>query len=166
MTENKEIVSEGTLNEIKTITSVRKNKTTRIQQCFEFCPSLTEQHSAKDTDLNYLIQKYQPDQLAAYMAARNQQRQEIIGHDFSQEPSLQEAKNELYRIKQAFEEIPEDIKRQFSSPTEFLKFIDNPLNAEKMVKMGLLSKEQIQSIQPIIVTTPPDPITPDPVPKQ
>lgn len=153
MTNKEVIVSEGKLNEVIVHTSVRPNGTLRIQQDWTFCPSLAEQHTAHLTDLNYLISKYKPDELAAYMAARNQYRQEILGHDFSTEPSLQDAKNAAYHARQQYESLDEDLKRQFLNPVEFFKFIDNPANQEKMIKLGLLTKKEISKMTTDSTTT-------------
>lgn len=141
----KEVIAEGKLNEIVTVLTHRKNKTVRIQQNFDFCPTLAEQHSARDTDLNYLIKRFKPDELAAYIAARNQVRPEITGHDFSQEPNLQGARNIIYKLKKSFEELPEEVRMNFRNHVEFLKFIDNPANQEKMLKLGLMTKKEIMS---------------------
>lgn len=143
---NKEIVAEGKLNEVIFIETKRPNGSVRIQQDFQFCPSMAEQHSAHLTDLNYLIEKYQPDELAAYIAARNQYRMEILGHDFSQEPNLQEAQNVVYQMRKAFDELDHDIKIHFKNHVEFMKFIDNPANQEKMLKLGILKPKQIEQL--------------------
>lgn len=138
---------EPKLNEVIIKTTVRPNGTLRIQQDFSNCPTMAEQHTAHLTNLNYLIAKYKPDELAAYMAAREVHRREILGHDFSVEPSLQEAKNIIYKSRKEFDELPEDVKSQFKNHVEFLKFIDNPANAEKMLKLGILTQKQIDNIQ-------------------
>lgn len=154
MKKNTEVIEqEGKLNEVIILTSQRKNKSVRVQQDFQFCPTLTEQHTGHLTDLNYLVSKYKPDELAAYIAAKSAHRQEIVGHDFSQEPSLQDANNEVYRIKKAFEQIPEEIRSQFRNHVEFLKFIDNPANQEKMIKLGLLDKQEIANLTTTPQTT-------------
>lgn len=144
---NDGLISSGVLNQVIIQETIRPNGTIRQQQNFEFCPTLAEQHTAHLTDINYLMEKYKPDELAAYIAARNQFRQEVIGHDFSSEPSMQDAKNIIYRSKQEFEELPNEIKHSFKNHLEFLKFIDNPANAEKMYKMGILTKKQIETIK-------------------
>lgn len=149
---NDGIIASGVLNQVIHVETQRPDQpgykgTPRIQQDFQFCPTLTEQHTAHLTDINYLIQKYKPDELAAYIAARAQQKREIIGHDFSQEPSKQQALDVIYKSKQQFEELPDDVKYSFKNHLEFLKFIDNPQNAEKMVQLGLITKKQIETIQ-------------------
>lgn len=134
------------LNKVIIKTTKRKNGSVRIQQDFTNCPTKTEQHAAHLTDINYLIERYKPDELAAYIAARNSNRQEIIGHDFSQEPSLQDAKNVIYASQQAFEQLPQSLKNQFTNHVEFLKYLDNPRNQETLVKLGVLDGEQISKL--------------------
>lgn len=140
-------ITEGKLNEVIVTVTKRANGSTRIQQGFDNCPTLAEQHTAHMTDINYLMEKYQPDELAAYISARNQFRQEIIGHDFSQEPDLQGGMNIVAQSRQAFDRLPDDIKMQFKNHVEFLKFIDNPSNEEKMIKMGILTRKQVDSVK-------------------
>lgn len=141
------IVDQPKLNQQIFKHTKRKDGSIRIQQDFSFSPSLAEQHTAHLTDINYLIKKYKPDELGAYLAARNQYRQEIIGHDFSQELTLQEAKNIVYRSQQEFEKLPDDFKYQFKNHVEFLKFVDNPANAEKLIRSGYITKEQLNNLQ-------------------
>lgn len=148
-----EVEIEGKLNEVIITESIRSNGTLRIQQGFDFCPTLTEQHTAHLTDLNYLIERYKPDELAAYIAAKMSVRPEIIGHDFSQEPELTQAKNIVYQMKTAFDNLPDDVKMNFKNHVEFLKFIDNPANQEKMLKLGLMTKKEISRVATPTPTT-------------
>lgn len=138
----------------------RPDGSLRIQQDFTNCPTMTEQHTAHLTDINYLIKTYKPDEIAMYLATRAAHRKEILGHDFAQEPNLQEAKNAVYAAKQMFENLDEDIQRKFKTPMEFVKFIDNPENAKKFQEMGILTKKQIQQIT--IPETSTVPLTPTP----
>lgn len=132
------------LNKIIEHRTIRPDGTMKVQLDFSNCPSMAEQHTAHLSDINYLIARYKPDELAAYITARNQYRQEILGHDFSEEPNLQEAKNVVVQLKKDFEALPEEIKTQFRSHVEFLKFIDNPANQAKMIKLGLLTQKEIE----------------------
>lgn len=138
---------QGKLNEVIYKETVRPNGTLRIQQDFSNCPTMAEQHTAHLTNINYLIQKYKPDELAAYMAARSQYKREILGHDFSKEPELADAMNVVVKSKREFNALPDDIKKHFANHLEFLKFIDNPANEEKMIKLGLLTPKQIDKIK-------------------
>lgn len=143
---SKTIESKAKLNEIITTYTTRKNGTLRIQHDFSNCPTMAEQHTAHLSDINYLMSKYKPDELAAYIAARSQHRQEILNHDFASEPNLQDAKNVIYQSKQAFEALPEEIRQNFRNHLEFLKFIDNPANKAKFIKLGLATEQQLENI--------------------
>lgn len=134
----------GTLNEVLEIHVHRPDGTIGVMYDYQYCPTMAEQHTAHLTDINWLMDTYKPDELAAYISAKNASRPEITGHDFSTEPSLQEARNITYRLKTAFEALDPEVKSQFKNHVEFLKFIDNPANQEKMLKLGLMTKREIQ----------------------
>lgn len=140
------ITEKAELNKVIVHETRRPNGTIRRQLDFTNCPTMAEQHTAHLTNVNYLMEKYKPDELAAYLAARMAHRQEIMGHDFSNEPELQDARTTIYNMRKAFDELPEDIKYQFKNHVEFLKFIDNPANQEKMIKLGLLTKTEIKDL--------------------
>lgn len=144
-------------NEMIHVEYRRPDGSLRVAQDYSNCVSLTEQHTAHLTNINYLMDTYAPDELAAYLQARNQYRREIVGHDFSKEPDLQGAKNIVLQSREEFEKLDDKIKYQFKNHVEFLKFIDNPDNVEKMIKMGILTERQIQKIQiPDQNQTPPE----------
>ena len=101
------------------------------------------------TDLNYLIAKFKPDELAAYMAARNSYRQEILDHDFSMEPELADAKAMVNAARRVMQMLPADVLQQFHSPLDFLRYLDNPQNQEALIKAGILTR---RDIQPVVVS--------------
>lgn len=141
-----EVIGEGVLDQIVIERLVRPNGTRRVRYNFEYCTSKTEQHTGHLTNLNYLVKKYKPDELAAYMAARNSRRQEITGHDFSKEPSLQDAKNFVVVSRKLFDGLPDEVKAKFKNHVDFLKFVDNPANANKLIKMGVLKAEEVKDL--------------------
>lgn len=156
-TETGELIPANLLNKVIVKEERRKDGSLRISYDYQYCPTMAEQHTAHLSDINYLMEKYQPDELDAYLAARAQYRREIVNHDFSIEPDLQSAKNTVYQSIQAFNLLPDDIKRHFKNHVEFLKFIDNPDNQDKMIKMGLLKPKQIEDLiikdEPVNVAT-------------
>ena len=159
------VVEQGKLDELIIKETVRPNGSLRLQFDYTYCTSCTDVSSAHLTDLNYLIEKYRPDELAQYIAARSQYRAEILGHDFSQEPNLQDAKNLIYKSRQEFESLPQDIRNHFKSHLDFLKFMENPQNKEKAIRIGLLSPEQIEKIeiskasQKLVANIPSEPVS-------
>lgn len=95
----------GKLNELIVKETKRENGTTRIQISFENCISKTDQSQIDSTDVNKLIARHSPQELDLFLSMRNAHRQEIVGQDFSKEPDLQTAMNEVYRLKQIFSEL-------------------------------------------------------------
>lgn len=153
-TKQVEVYTEHKLNDVIYIETKRPNGSIRIQQDFQFCPTMTEQHTGHLTDINYLMEKFKPDEIAAYIHAKNQHRMMIEGHDFASEPDLQDAKNINYRLRQSYLNLPDDVKNHFQNHLEFLKFIDNPANQDKMLKLGLMTKKQIaENTTPVTTTT-------------
>lgn len=137
---------ECALNKIGIIETTRPNGTLRIQYNYEDCPSMTEQHTSHSTDLNWLMEKYKPDELTAYIAARTQHRVEVLGHDFSMEPNLQEAKNIILDMEKAFDDLPDEIRKHFKNHIDFMKFIDNPRNQDRMIELGILKKKEVEDL--------------------
>lgn len=128
------------LEAIELIT-IRSDGSIRIQQDFTHCPSMTDQSQKDTNDINVLMKKYKPDELAMFLASKGQNKQEIIGHDFSQEPNLQEANNVVYRIKQEFNELDPMLQARFQyKPAEFLKFAENPQNIPQLQAWGIYKK--------------------------
>lgn len=123
----------------------RANGSIRVQQDFSTCPTMAEQHTAHLTDVNYLIERFKPDELAAYVAAKSQSKIPLPNHDWSKEPDSTGARNILYQLRQAYRDLPEDVRIHFKDHVEYLKFIDNPANAEKMIKLGFMTRKQVEA---------------------
>lgn len=141
----KEIVEQ--LGEVIIHRSVRPNGTRRVALDFKNCPTMCEQHTAHLTDINYLVKTYAPDDLAMFLASRNQHRQEIKDHDFAVEPNLQEAKNHVYQITQVWESLDPSVKWRFKNPAEFAKFVSIERNAQLLMKNAILSETQVEAVQ-------------------
>lgn len=155
------IEPEKKLGQMITIRTIRPNGKLRIQTSYEFCPSLTEPIGALDTDINYLVKKYKPDELALYLAARTAHKEEIAkghGHDYSQEPDRQEALNQMYASKKAYEKLPKSLRDEFPTYLEFLKFIDNPQNEKILLETGILTVQQLENVK--VPETPSNTTTP------
>lgn len=145
---NQEVeIETGKLNQKVRRETIRPNGTRRIVFDYQYCTSMTEQHGRWATDINYLMKKFQPDELAAYIAARNTHRMPITGHDFSAEPSYQDAKNHVLEMQKSYENLPEEVKKLFPKLVDFLKFLDSEKNIEKFEKLGLLSKEELEKLK-------------------
>ena len=122
----------------------------RIQQCFADVPSQADQSQRDENNISLLVKKYKPDELAQYLALKNQSRTPIEDHDFSEEPNLQEAMNSAYQIKEQFASLPEEIQFKFrGNPVEFLKFCANPQNLKQLEQWGLATISILKKEEPI-----------------
>lgn len=121
----------------------------REQLDFSDCPSQTDQSQIHENNITKLMEKYAPDELAAYLAAKNHQRPEINNHDFAEEPELMYAMNTAYQIQSEFDKLPNHIKLLFrGKPAEFLKFCENPKNKKQLLAWGI-AKEADQALNAI-----------------
>ena len=127
----------------------------RVQQSFENCISRTDTTGAEMTDLNALIAKYSPNELANYIAMKRAGQTPIVGHDFTKEPSLQNAMNERYRLNTMFDNLDPQLRKQFKNVLEFLKFVDDPHNKDQVIRLGLVTEKQVQEIQKAVTTPTP-----------
>lgn len=124
----------------------------RVQQDFTDVPSHTDQSQIYENNVSKLVEKYAPDELAQYLAAKNQNRPVILDHDFSQEPELMYAMNSAVQIQREFDNLPQLLKDFFhNKPAEFLKFCENPKNRAQVEAWGLAQKspETIEALNAI-----------------
>lgn len=59
----------------------------------------------------------------------------------------QEALEIVAEADQAFDQLPQHLKERFSTPANFLNFLDNPKNFEEACKLGLISREAMADFQ-------------------
>lgn len=117
----------------------------RIQRDWTEVPSHTDQSQRDENNINVLMEKYKPDELAQYLAQKNGHRPEINNHDFSEEPTLQNAMNSAYEINKIFESMPEQIQKYFDrKPAQFLEFCENPQNIPQLKEWGLYNLKELQ----------------------
>lgn len=146
-----------------TFTNMKNGKPYRYTKAVIDCSSdeiLTEQNHKDEADVNMIIRKHGVDlvQKTAQLQAPNMRFDDVTGNDF------QEAMQIVANAQQSFEAMPSDIRKQFNnSPAEFLDFVQNPDNNDKLISMGLAEappevlKPQPQEVIVIDPVTPPNP---------
>ena len=102
-------------------------------------PSLTEQHHAKDADINEIMRRFGVTDGAIPPAAPDPR---YYG-DFSDVPDFRQALDNTREALARFEALPAAIRNRFSNdPVELYRFVMNPANADEAVTLGLLKKEE------------------------
>lgn len=116
-------------------------------------PSKTKTDMQKSCDVNNIMRKYERTGLVNHVARHQGQYGEFAEIDFH------EAANAVLAAEQMFMELPAKVRAEFSNnPGEFLRFVENPENGEKMRELGLLpAKAPDESPAPRGGETPPEP---------
>ncbi|UOF82991.1 scaffold protein [Microviridae sp.] len=115
----------------------RPNGTLRSSREYTDCVSKVDKSKAFQNDVNTLIKKHSASEIDMLLKLRAANRRPIQNYDETQEPSLQEAKNEVVRLKNAFNNLDLKVRKQFNHVGEFIEFIDNPQNRDEIIAMGL-----------------------------
>lgn len=95
-------------------------------------PTLTQQHQAKETDINYIVQQF------GVTGQLPQSLNMPTYADFDAVFDYQTAMNAIIQANQEFMTLPAEVRKQFNnSPAEFLDFIDNNPDPQKLVDLGI-----------------------------
>lgn len=102
-------------------------------------PSLTQQHFAKDADLNEIIKRFGITDGAIPPAVADAR---FFG-DFSDVPDFRTALDQTREALEHFNALPANIRNRFNNdPVRLFAFVSDPANGEEAVKIGLLTKDQ------------------------
>lgn len=100
-------------------------------------PSLTEQHHAKDADLNEILRRFGVTDGAIPPSAMDPRH---FG-DFTDAVDFREALDRTRIAAERFNALPADIRNRFAnSPVLLWQFVNDPRNHEEAVRLGLLKK--------------------------
>lgn len=107
---------------------------TRVKQSF-----------ADDCDINKILAKYKTTGVIDHVTNNGQYVDCPTGLDFH------DAQNLIIAAQQTFDELPAHVRKEFgNNPAQFLSFVENPENVERMRELGLTDPPEVV----------PEPITP------
>lgn len=109
-------------------------------------PSMTRQEFLADADINNILKRYQE---TGFLVdpSRPSSLQPMFG-DFSNVQDYQSALDALIVAQDNFMKLPARVRDRFNNdPGEFLKFVENPENADELVKMGLAKKPAAKPVE-------------------
>ena len=100
--------------------------------------SLVQQSMGQETDINWIMRRYQEDRLIEHVN-RYKGRYE----DVSTAPDLQQAFEKVEAAEAAFMSLPSDLRKEFDNdPAKFLEWVQDPANAEEVREKGLGRAEE------------------------
>lgn len=134
----------------KTIEITEKDGTVirRKVQTINSDPSMTKQSFKNECDINNILKKH------AKTGLINHVNQYEGNYDVATSLDFKQAMDLVTSAQQMFDDLPSSVRDRFQNdPAQFLDFVQNPDNAQEMVKMGLATasavaeKEYDESIQ-------------------
>lgn len=115
------------------VVSNRENGRKRVRMTFDPSKSKTEQKHTADCNINTLINRYDYRQIVNLRNDRKGQYGFVDAIDFQEAMYIVSKGNEM------FNELPSELrsKKFQNDPAQFLSFVQDPENAQEMVKLGL-----------------------------
>lgn len=100
-------------------------------------PTLTQAHFVKDADINEIVKRFGVKDGAIPPMALNPR---YFG-DFENVPDFREALDNIREANTRFAMLPADIRARFNNnPLDLFAFVENPINEDESVRLGLLQK--------------------------
>lgn len=97
--------------------------------------SMTQQSDKDDADINVIVSRFHKTGQMPQV-----QRPAMYG-DFTDALDFRACQEHLHTANQSFAELPAKIRKRFhNDPAEFIEFMNDPDNAEEMIKLGLATK--------------------------
>lgn len=111
-------------------------------------PSMTKPEFADECDINILMKRYQASGYDPSVLMANLQSRQAKYGDFTNIPeSYHAAMNFVKDTERLFLELPLDFRKELDNdPQNFLQFIKDPKNADRLVELGL--RELVESSSP------------------
>lgn len=99
-------------------------------------PKLTDQSDAKSADINHIMKVYQKTGVLPHTKAKL-----AVYVDNTGLPSLEEAHSMVQSAKEAFMELPSNIRKLMDNdPTKLVGFINDPQNQGILIEYGIIDE--------------------------
>ena len=121
----------------------RTNGTKRFQIKFDQNDGRTQQHQKDECDINLIIKRHTPEQIALMATQNEGQYGDATSVDYHA------AQNIIANANTMFNDLPSEIRNQFhNDPALFLDFTSNEENYAEMRKMGIMEQPDVQDRTP------------------
>lgn len=125
----------------------------------DFGESLTQQSFTQDADINVLVKRFGLDNAKLPVAPIDPR---FYG-DFTDVPDLRTALDIVRDAENRFMDLPAALRARFDNqPGKLWDFVNDPINAEACVQLGLLARPEPDPTSVVAGTAPPTPQTDSP----
>lgn len=98
-------------------------------------PSLTKQAMGRESNINFIMDKYQKTGMLNFVNNADPQYMDVQGIDFH------DAMNLVNEASETFASLPSSVRKKFKNdPREFLDWVHDPANLDEMVTLGLATR--------------------------
>lgn len=113
--------------------------------------SRTKQSEAESCEINNIMAKYERTGLIEHA------REGGTYENLPEPMEYQDALNRVMEAQQSFDLLPAAARKEFGNdPAQFLAFVDDPENVQRMAELGLLNEPpQPPAVDPLPVADPP-----------
>ncbi len=95
----------------------------------------TEQSHKNVCDVNNIVKKYDTTGLISHLSKMEARFGDMTGLEFK------EAQDQIILAKNMFDLLPADIRKRFENdPGKLLEFMEDPLNRDEAIKLGMIKK--------------------------
>lgn len=124
---------------------ISKNKDGKIVvKTYNFEPSKTQEHFAKECDINHIMDKVKRTGEISHLA-----RKRGVYADVSEIGDYQSMLHKIQKAEMAFDTLPRDVRHRFNqSPSEFVAFLSDKKNYDEAVKLGLIEPKEAPPAPP------------------
>ena len=123
-------------------TTKQKRRHPRVQVHFNQ-PSMTKQSFKDECNINKIMAKFQTTGALNHYAKHAPTYGDTTGVDYH------DALNLVANANTMFEELPSSIRKRFDNdPEQFLKFVEDPKNADEMIELGLKESPAQHNVEP------------------
>ncbi len=137
-----------------------RTQTIALAKAVAYTDGRTKQCHKDECDINKIMARFEVTGTISHL-----EKYEGVYADFS-DFDFHEQTNKLTRGREIFDDLPAEIRREFSqNPAEFFQFVNDPANADELrKKLPALAKPGQQLNPKLAATEPTEAVEPDPAP--
>lgn len=135
---------------------IRSRYSDRVRVPISFAdPSRTKQDFLKESDVNWIIARYEKTGFLVDPLAPGSALRPAFG-DFTNVPDYHESATFIAQAQEAFMALPASLRKRFNnSPADLLDFINDESNRDEAVKLGLIAAPVPEEVSQVAQTSVP-----------